>query len=334
MKRAAALFAALVMLITAQSCASSEKTADFFAMDTYMSIKAYGGGDAVERAETLVFELERKLSATDGASEISAVNSAGSAKVSQETAELVTSALSLCELSGGALDISVYPVTRAWGFTTGDYRVPQEAELEELLRLVDYTKVTVSGDTVTLGEGMLIDLGAVAKGYAGDRVTALLRSSGVKSALINLGGNVQCLGRKPDGSRWKIGVQDPSGSGYVGVIEAEDEAVVTSGGYERYFELDGKTYWHIIDPSDGRPADSGIISVTVVGASGLACDGVSTALFVIGKEKASELWRENGGFEVVFVTESGEIIITEGLSGRFTPSGGREVSEVIRRNEN
>ncbi|MBQ5568250.1 MAG: FAD:protein FMN transferase, partial [Oscillospiraceae bacterium] len=303
MKRAAALFAALVMLITAQSCASSEKTADFFAMDTYMSIKAYGGGDAVERAETLVFELERKLSATDGASEISAVNSAGSAKVSQETAELVTSALSLCELSGGALDICVYPVTRAWGFTTGDYRVPQEAELEELLRLVDYTKVTVSGDTVTLGEGMLIDLGAVAKGYAGDRVTELLRSSGVKSALINLGGNVQCLGRKPDGTKWKIGVQDPSGSGYVGVIEAEDEAVVTSGGYERYFELDGKTYWHIIDPSDGRPADSGIISVTVVGASGLACDGLSTALFVIGKEKASELWRENGGFEVVFVTE-------------------------------
>ena len=333
MKRAAALFAALVMLITAQSCAGSEKTADFFAMDTYMSIKAYGGGDAVERAETLVFELERKLSATDGASEISAVNSAGSAKVSQETAELVASALSLCEMTDGALDISVYPVTRAWGFTTGDYRVPQEAELEELLRLVDYTKVTVSGDTVTLGEGMLIDLGAVAKGYAGDRVTALLRSSGVKSALINLGGNVQCLG-KPDGTKWKIGVQDPSGSGYVGVIEAEDEAVVTSGGYERYFELDGKTYWHIIDPSDGRPADSGIISVTVVGASGLACDGVSTALFVMGKEKASELWRENGGFEVVFVTESGEIIITEGLSGRFTPSCGREVSEVIRRNEN
>ncbi|MBQ1768126.1 MAG: FAD:protein FMN transferase, partial [Oscillospiraceae bacterium] len=230
--------------------------------------------------------------------------------------------------------ISVYPVTRAWGFTAGEYRVPQEAELEKLLRLVDYTKVTVSGDTVSLGEGMLIDLGAVAKGYAGDRVTELLRSHGVKSAIINLGGNVQCLGRKPDGSRWKIGVQDPAGSGYVGVIEAEDEAVVTSGGYERYFELDGKTYWHIIDPSDGRPADSGIISVTVVGASGLACDGLSTALFVMGKEKASELWRENGGFEVVFVSESGEIIITEGLSGRFTPSGGREVSEVIRRNEN
>ncbi|MBQ5503701.1 MAG: FAD:protein FMN transferase [Oscillospiraceae bacterium] len=303
-------------------------------MDTYMSIKAYGGGDAVERAETLVFELERKLSATDGASEISAVNSAGSAKVSQETAELVASALSLCEMTDGALDISVYPVTRAWGFTTGDYRVPQEAELEELLRLVDYTKVTVSGDTVTLGEGMLIDLGAVAKGYAGDRVTALLRSSGVKSALINLGGNVQCLGRKPDGTKWKIGVQDPSGSGYVGVIEAEDEAVVTSGGYERYFELDGKTYWHIIDPSDGRPADSGIISVTVVGASGLACDGLSTALFVMGKEKAAGLWRENGGFEAVFVTENGDIIITEGILDRFTTSGGRKVSEVIRRDEN
>lgn len=333
MRRSAAIIAVLIMLLTVSSCANSEKTAEFFAMDTYMSVKAYGG-DAVDEAEALVFELERKLSITDGLSEISAVNEAGSAQVSQETAELVASALGLCELSGGALDISVYPVTRAWGFTAGEYRVPQEAELEKLLRLVDYTKVTVSGDTVSLGEGMLIDLGAVAKGYAGDRVTELLRSHGVKSAIINLGGNVQCLGRKPDGSRWKIGVQDPAGSGYVGVIEAEDEAVITSGGYERFFVEDGKTYWHIIDPSDGRPADSGLLSVTVVGKSGLACDGLSTALFVMGAEKAAALWRENGGFEAVFVTENGDIIITEGLSGRFTTSGGRKVSEVIRRNEN
>ncbi|MBQ3986400.1 MAG: FAD:protein FMN transferase, partial [Oscillospiraceae bacterium] len=311
MRRSAAIIAVLIMLMTVSSCANSEKTAEFFAMDTYMSVKAYGG-DAVDEAEALVFELERKLSITDGLSEISAVNEAGSAQVSQETAELVASALSLCELSGGALDISVYSVTRAWGFTAGEYRVPQEAELEKLLRLVDYTKVTVSGDTVSLGEGMLIDLGAVAKGYAGDRVTELLRSHGVKSAIINLGGNVQCLGRKPDGSRWKIGVQDPAGSGYVGVIEAEDEAVITSGGYERFFVEDGKTYWHIIDPSDGRPADSGLISVTVIGKSGLACDGLSTALFVMGKEKAAGLWRENGGFEAVFVTENGDIIITEG----------------------
>ncbi len=333
MRRSAAIIAVLIMLLTVSSCANSEKTAEFFAMDTYMSVKAYGG-DAVDEAEALVFELERKLSITDGLSEISAVNEAGSAQVSQETAELVASALGLCELSGGALDISVYPVTRAWGFTAGEYRVPQEAELEKLLRLVDYTKVTVSGDTVSLGEGMLIDLGAVAKGYAGDRVTELLRSHGVKSAIINLGGNVQCLGRKPDGSRWKIGVQDPAGSGYVGVIEAEDEAVITSGGYERFFVEDGKTYWHIIDPSDGRPADSGLISVTVIGKSGLACDGLSTALFVMGKEKAAGLWRENGGFEAVFVTENGDIIITEGILDRFTTSGGRKVSEVIRRDEN
>ena len=147
MRRSAAIIAVLIMLLTVSSCANSEKTAEFFAMDTYMSVKAYGG-DAVDEAEALVFELERKLSITDGLSEISAVNEAGSAQVSQETAELVASALGLCELSGGALDISVYPVTRAWGFTAGEYRVPQEAELEKLLRLVDYTKVTVSGDTV------------------------------------------------------------------------------------------------------------------------------------------------------------------------------------------
>jgi thiamine biosynthesis lipoprotein len=133
-----------------------------------------------------------------------------------------------------------------------------------------------------------------------------------------LGGNVQALGAKPDGSPWRVAVQDPSGEGYLGVLEIDGQAVITSGGYERYFVEDGVTYWHIIDPTTGTPARSGLISVTIVGDSGLLCDGLSTSLFVMGLEDATQFWQENSGFEAVFVTEDGQITITEGLQDKFS----------------
>ena len=247
MRRAVLILTALLLLFSVSGCARQEKTAEFFAMDTYMTIRAYGGGEAVSEAERLIFKLEKKLSVTDPESEMSRLNNMGEAELSDEAAELIGEALRLCGLTGGALDISVYPAVKAWGFTTGEHRVPKDGELSELLKVVDYRRIKLEGNFVRLGEGMLLDLGAVAKGYAGDTTAALLRDRGVGSALLNLGGNVQCLGGKPDGSAWKIGVQDPKGSGYIGVLECRDKAVVTSGGYERYFEEDGATYWHVID---------------------------------------------------------------------------------------
>ena len=170
---------------------------------------------------------------------------------------------------------------------------------------------------VTLPEGMEIDLGSVAKGYAGQLAAQMLRNSGVESALLNLGGNVQTVGAKPDGSPWQIGIKDPKGEDAMMVLSIADQAVVTSGGYERYFEQDGQTYWHIMDPFTGHPADSGLISVTIVGDEGVVCDGLSTALFVMGLEKAADLWAQSGDFEAVFVTASGEVYITEGLRDHF-----------------
>ena len=164
---------------------------------------------------------------------------------------------------------------------------------------------------------MEIDLGSVAKGYAGQLVAQMLRDNGVQSALLDLGGNVQTVGSKPDGSPWKIGIKDPQGEEVMMVLYIKDQAVVTSGGYERYFEQDGQTYWHIMDPFTGRPADNGLISVTIVGDEGVVCDGLSTALFVMGLEKAADLWAQSGDFEAVFVTASGEVYITEGLRDRF-----------------
>ena len=316
---AALLSAAFLLTGCSGAPAQGPESATFFAMDTAMDFTVYGDAALLDEAETLIGSLEEQVSVTDEHSDIYAIDHTGSGSLSGNAAELMEQALELCRRTGGALDISVYPIVRAWGFTTGGYQVPDEETIQSLLPLVDYTQIQYDAATgvVALPEGMEIDLGSVAKGYAGQLAAQMLREHGVQSALLNLGGNVQTVGTKPDGSPWQIGIKDPQGEDAMMVLSVEDQAVVTSGGYERYFEQDGQTYWHIMDPSTGHPADSGLISVTIVGDEGVVCDGLSTALFVMGLEKAADLWAQSGDFGAVFVTASGEVYITEGLQDRF-----------------
>lgn len=316
---AALLSAAFLLTGCSGAPAQEPESATFFAMDTAMDFTVYGDAALLDEAETLIGSLEEQVSVTDEHSDIYAIDHTGSGSLSGNAAELMEQALELCRRTGGALDISVYPIVRAWGFTTGSYQIPDEETIQSLLPLVDYTQIQYDAATgvVTLPEGMEIDLGSVAKGYAGQLAAQMLREHGVQSALLNLGGNVQTVGAKPDGSPWQIGIKDPQGEDAMMVLSVEDQAVVTSGGYERYFEQDGQTYWHIMDPSTGHPADSGLISVTIVGDEGVVCDGLSTALFVMGLEKAADLWAQSGDFEAVFVTASGEVYITEGLRDHF-----------------
>ena len=316
---AALLSAAFLLTGCSGAPAQEPETATFFAMDTAMDFTVYGDAALLDEAETLIGSLEEQVSVTDEHSDIYAIDHTGSGSLSGNAAELMEQALELCRRTGGALDISVYPIVRAWGFTTGSYQVPDEETIQSLLPLVDYTQIQYDAATgvVTLPEGMEIDLGSVAKGYAGQLAAQMLREHGVQSALLNLGGNVQTVGTKPDGSPWQIGIKDPQGEDAMMVLSVEDQAVVTSGGYERYFEQDGQTYWHIMDPSTGHPADSGLLSVTIVGKQGIICDGLSTSLFVMGLEKAADLWAQSGDFEAVFVTASGKVYITEGLQDRF-----------------
>ena len=272
----------LLILCLLSSCApaAKEKTASFLAMDTVMSVTVYGpgGGAALTAAEDEIRALEGLLSVTDEDSEIYAANHSGGAPValSPETAELLSTALGLCEETGGALDVTIYPVVRAWGFTTGEYRVPDEAELKRLLERVDYSRVELEGNSLTVPEGMELDLGAVGKGCAADRTEAVLREMGVDCAKLELGGNIHLIGTKPDGTPWRVAVRDPSGEGYMGVLETDGGAVVTSGGYERYFTRDNMTYWHIIDPKTGRPAQNGLVSVTIAARTGTLADALST----------------------------------------------------------
>ena len=316
---AALLSAAFLLTGCSGAPAQGPETATFFAMDTAMDFTVYGDAALLDEAETLIGSLEEQVSVTDEHSDIYAIDHTGSGSLFGNAAELMEQALELCRRTGGALDISVYPIVQAWGFTTGSYQVPDEETIQSLLPLVDYTQIQYDAATgvVTLPEGMEIDLGSVAKGYAGQLAAQMLREHGVQSALLNLGGNVQTVGTKPDGSPWQIGIKDPQGEDAMMVLSVEDQAVVTSGGYERYFEQDGQTYWHIMDPSTGHPADSGLLSVTIVGKQGIICDGLSTSLFVMGLEKAADLWAQSCDFEAVFVTASGEVYITEGLRDRF-----------------
>lgn len=313
-----------------------EEESRIFAMDTVMTLTYYGqdresGREALEEGVAAVYELEDLLSATAPDSEISALNEAGQAHLSPDTAQLLSAALELCALTGGALDITAYPAVEAWGFTTGEYRVPNQAELEELGDRIDYTQVSLDQEGASLPDGMKLDLGAVAKGYTADRLAKLAQERGITSALLDLGqSTILALGAKPDGSPWRIGIQDPQGEGYLGVLELEGQAMGTSGGYQRYFERDGVRYWHIIDPATTAPARSGLLSVTVVSPSGLACDGLSTALFVMGLERGTQFWRDHPEleFEALFILEDGSLALTSGLKDSFTLAQGYEDREV------
>ncbi len=302
-----------------------EASLEFFAMDTFMRVTAYGSGAeaAVTAARQEVYRLEALLSAGLATSEVGRLNALGGGEVSADTWYLLTHAKELYKKTGGAFDISIYPLMRAWGFAGGDYRVPKVDEIAGLLQKTDVRQVFLDGDEnrVTFGmDGMQIDFGGIAKGYASARIMEIYQEAGIASGIVSLGGNVQVLGTKPDGSLWRIGLQNPAGGEeYLGVLQVRDQAVITSGGYERYFEQDGVRYHHILDPATGYPAQSGLLSATVVSADGTLADGLSTALFVMGKERAVEFWEEYAGeFDMVLYTEEGELYVTEGIAGDFS----------------
>lgn len=329
-KRLPALLLALVLSVGLTACGGEEPvSAQVFAMDTVMLFTAYGEGaaGAVGDGEKEVRRLEELLSRTRADSAVSHLNSGGEVSVDREVRDLIDAARDYTEATGGAFDISIAPVVSAWGFTTDSYRVPDGAEIAELLGHVGMEHVKIAGETVALDPGTQIDLGGIAKGYASDRMAEIYEEHGVSQGTAALGGNIYAKGNRPDGTPWRVGVQDPArpedSSAFAGILELSDAFAVTSGGYQRYFEENGKRYHHIIDPADGAPADSDLTSVTVVAdqetGSGTMCDALSTALYVMGEEKALDFWR--GGaydFDLVLVTADGRVVVTEGLADRFT----------------
>ena len=298
---------------------------DIFAMDTYMTLTAYGKNakKALDEAVDEINDIEQLVSTGIDSSEVSQINKNGKGSVSETTGYLIKRSKEIYDSTNGVFDITIYPIMQAWGFPTENYCVPGKKELKKLRGLMgaDHVLYDEKKQEVTLNkEGMKIDLGGIAKGYTSSKVMDIFKENGISSAVISLGGNVQTLNGKPDGSDWRVAVENPADTGsYIGVLSIKDKAVITSGGYERYFKQDGKTYHHIIDPANGYPANNGLTSVTIVSDDGTLADGLSTSLFIMGPEKAQKYWKEHSDeFDTILVKDDGSILVSEGIADYFT----------------
>ncbi|SDB23801.1 FAD:protein FMN transferase [Eubacterium oxidoreducens] len=301
---------------------------ELFAMDTYMTLTAYGDqetcSDALIASATEINRLEDLFSTNIASSEVAQINANGGGSVSDETAYLIEKSLEYYEQTSGAYDITVYPLVYEWGFTTQDYKVPDQATISSLLELIGSDMLHIEDNTVTFDkEGMMIDLGTIAKGYASQQVMGIFEKYGITSGLVSLGGNVQTLNAKPDGSDWKVAIQNPDvyngATDYMGVLEVTDKAVTTAGGYERYFEEDGIIYRHIFDPSTGCPTTSSLKSVTVVADDGTDADGYDTPLFVMDLEAATKFWQEHADdFSIILMDENDQVYVSEDIADDFS----------------
>ena len=301
------------------SCSQKKSSQSFTAMNTFMTVSLYSssakkGREVCTLVQKRIEELEGLLSTTLPYSEVYNINHSGDlpSSLSPDLQSLLDFSLELYQKTGGAFNPALYPVIREWGFTTGDYKVPSEEKIKELLAHTDFSKFYEDCK-------IELDFGAVGKGYAADQAVSLLQDNGIKSALLDFGGNIQALGTKPDGSLWKIGIKNPWDGGVACALSLESKAVVTSGGYERYFEKDGQKYIHIFDPASGHPSQSDLESVTIICESGKYADALSTALFVMGSDAAIDWWRANPDFDFILITKSGSLLYSEELEGFIEP---------------
>ena len=319
------LLAALLLLCT--GCGKTEEhTLQIFAMDTVMDFYAVGEGasEMLNTAAQEINRLENLLSRTRTGSEVDALNRHGSVALSDETAALLTKALQLADETGGTFDITIAPLVKAWGIHTDSPRVLTQDEINALLPLVGSHHVQLGGNSAALDGGCAIDLGGIAKGYASDCVAELYRQGGITGGWASLGGNVYAHGTKPDGSFWNVAVRDPQdAAGSAAMVQLSNQFAVTSGGYQRYFTAeDGTVYQHIIDPATGAPAQSDLLSVTVIADNGTLADAYSTALYVMGRDGALAFWCEhNTEFDMVLITAD-TVYYTAPLSGRITTAEG------------
>ena len=302
--------------------------ADDFAMGTVISQKVYGenGQAAIDEAMEKIKYLDGLLTFNAPEGDIYKLNENADKKnveLNPETVKIIKKAQQVSELSNGAFDVTIGPLVKSWGIGTEQEHIPTKKDLQKLLPLVNYKDIYVDEYSAGLKKaGQMVDLGGIAKGYAGDVAMEIYKNYGLESAFINIGGNVVTLGNKPDGNPWAVGIRNPRPEGglsgqIVGTVKVTDKAVVTAGDEQRYFEKGGQRYHHILDPHTGYPAKSDLMSVTLITDSSLDADALDTAVFILGLEKGKELIQQYGGVEAVFITTEKKIYVTEGLKGKF-----------------
>ena len=299
-----AVFLPLIMFF-----AGNGKKAEFhsFKMDTDIRISGQGRdmAKAAKEINELLDDIDKNMNAHSSEGLLFEINSGKKVVLPADMAEMIELSEKVREKSGGAFNIAVKPLIDIWGFSHGKSgRVPEREEIESAVKLIDNTKIE-SGGGVSVSGGGKIDLGAVAKGYASDKSREILKKYKVKYAVLDFGGNIVTYGKKPDGTDFVVGISDGEGGIYAYVFTGET-CVVTSGGYERYFEENGKRYHHLLDPHTGYPAENGLKSVTIISENGTLADALSTACFVLGREKGAQL-AESFGVQAVFLDEQDKV---------------------------
>lgn len=332
MKRLTCLLLACLTALALTACgAEKPQEISLFAMDTYMTLAAYGDSadEALTAASREINRLEATLSRTIDTSDVSRLNAGEAVVVQPETRALLERALTLSDETGGTFDMTVAPLVALWGITSDAPRVPSQEEIDALLPLVGGEHIHMD-DAVTLDAGCAVDLGGIAKGYASDCAAVLFHRSALTGGCANLGGNVYVYGTNAQNRPWSVAIQDPADSeGYVCTLSLSDAFVVTSGGYQRYFTApDGTVYQHILDPKTGYPVQSDLTSVSVVtrggfGGQGTRADAYSTALYVMGEQAAVDFWRSQSmSFDMVLITRDGRVVYTPGLADCFNEKDG------------
>ena len=284
-------------------------------MDTVVTVTIYDGDDDVlTGAMQLCKKYENLLSKTLQGSDVYKINHANGQPVTvdDDTAELLRIALEIAQKSDGAFDPTVLTLVELWDVNNAT-TAPNDADIQAALTSVGYQSILLDGNVVTAKNGAKLDLGGIAKGFIADKVTSYLKENGIKSAIINLGGNTVLVGQK-NGGDFSVGVQKPFGKQdeLCTTVMLHDKTAVTSGTYQRYFEQNGRIYHHIINPKTGYPTDNGLNAVTVVTNSSAVADGLSTACLILGIEKGKALAKQYGA-ELIFVDKDGKLTVTDGL---------------------
>jgi thiamine biosynthesis lipoprotein len=289
--------------------------------DTINTIRAWCSTSTLDEALAECQKYSELLSKTVPGSDVWRVNHARgeTVTVNEKTMAILRLAQEVSEASGGAFNIAVGPAVELWHFTDGMAVLPDAKALADAVARADFTKIRLEENAIRVPPETLIDLGGIAKGYIADRIADFLRERGVKSAMLNFGGNVVTVGNKPDGSSWKVGLQNPlgrRGEDFWAFVESRDSTVVTSGIYERGFELNGQWYHHILDPRTGWPVQNNLLAVTACAKSSMLADALTTAMFVLGPAEGSQL-AEKFDVDVVFLEKNNRVTYTEGLNITF-----------------
>lgn len=329
MKKLLTIIFVLTMIISQTGCEHKEEMVSDsgFYLDTDCSISLYNieeskGKEIISGTFKVCKNYENKMSKTIKGSDIYKINHAAGkpVKVDKDTLDVIKLGIKVSKESDGIFDITVGAITDLWDFQTDKPKLPDSGKLKEAVSTLGYKNIVIDGDKVKLKNPKTkIDLGAVAKGYISGKMAEHLKSRGIKNGIINLGGNVVAIGKKPDGSFWKIGIRKPDkgSSKILGATNVEDRVVITSGVYERMFELSGRRYHHILNPKTGYPIDSDLTGVTLITSIDNAgeCDAYSTVSLLMGKDKGSNFMKKHKDkYEVMFIDRDGKLAMSDGFS--------------------